>query len=128
MFDLIDCGILDGMTSEIELGLGDLENFYPWSPPLPPLEIRISSWDIIAFGREPIQTEIISKLKAYEDEIKNKGLHEYPSAICDHARLWFEKHVHHKTYKDLENEYPQAGREGIKRAVWNFRRFLNIKL
>ena len=128
IFDLIDCLKQFCMPDEIDIALGDLETIYPWSPPLPPLKIKVSSWDIIVLGREPIQAEIASKLKVYEDEIKTKSLHEYPSALDAHARLWFEHYVHVKTYKELESEYPSVGQESIKRAVWKFTKLLGISV
>jgi hypothetical protein len=128
IFDLIDCLKELRMPSEIDIALGDLEAIYPWSPPSPPLEIKVSSWDIIVLGRKPIQAEIASKLKVYEDEVKAKGLHEYPFAQNVHARLWFEHYMHVKTYKELESEYPSAGQESIKRAVWKFTKMLGISV
>jgi len=128
-FDLIDLlKKAQGLPDEIDIPLESLESIYPWAPPVPPLEIKIPAWAIILFGREPVQAEVTKKLQKYESEIKDKGLSEYPSSLNMHAQWWFEHYVHKKNYVQLEDEYPSANKESIKRAVWKFTKLLGINI
>jgi len=126
--DLIDLIKPAGGSTEVDIPLGDLEFIYPWTAPCPPLEVKISAWDIINFGREQVLTEIAENLRIYEGQIKAKGLHEYPSAVEEHARLWFEHYVHRKKYKELLNGCQLVDEDSIRRAVMKFRRLLGISI
>ena len=124
-----------GFPDEIDIPMESLELIYPWEAPLPPLKIEVSAWAIILRGRQDVHTEINKKLQKYEDQIKAKGLHEYPSAVGKHARWWFEHYVHRKKYREIaEEEYYPADKtytpneESVKRAVWKFTKLVDIKI
>lgn len=104
LFDLINLLKALGLPDEMDIPLENLESIYPWAPPLPPLEIKIPAWAIILSGRQAVQTEVNKKLQEYENEIKDKVLHEYPSALSMHARWWFEHYIHHKTYDEIAQD------------------------
>jgi len=116
-----------GIQKNIDIQLDQLDLLYPWPPPLPPLEIKVSAWAFYFSGRKQIQSEINKRLKSYEDNLKEKGVREYPSALENHARRWFEHHVKHKTYPELERRYQGASQETIKRKVWEFSRLAGIR-
>ncbi len=127
-FDLMDLIKTAGGSTEVDIPLGELEFIYPWTAPCPPLEIKISAWDIINFGREPVLSEIAKKLQAYESQIKAMGLHEYPSTVEVYAWLWFEHHVHGKEFPKLVDRSYFDNPESIKRAVSRFTKLVGINL
>lgn len=131
--DLIEVLGAQWVFKEQDIPLENLDLLYPWSPPLPPLEIKIPAWAIILFGREPVQAEVTKKLQKYESEIKDKGLREYPSALDKHARWWFEHYIHHKTYDEIAQDeaYTPAGSlisyaKNVGTAVRKFSRLIGI--
>jgi hypothetical protein len=115
----------DARNAEISIEM--LEPFLP-SAPLPPLEFEVNANELMFSGRQEIQDKFAKALFDYEDKLKSLGWQELPSAIENHASWWFEHYVHNKTYPELEQENPQAGRESIKRAVWKFSKLLNIQI
>lgn len=115
------------IPDSIDLPLEQLDLLYPWPPPVPALEIKVSAWAFVFYGRKHIQAEIARKLKDYEDGLKVAGLKEKPSALGKHARWWFEHYVKGKPYQELAQESPGAYEETIKRKVWEFSRLAGIR-
>ena len=101
---LHDCLNALGMPDAIDVTSEQLELLYPWPPPIPPLEVKVSAWAFVLFGREEIQADLAEKLKAYENRLKALGLREHPSSLNRHARWWFEHFVHGKKYDDIAQE------------------------
>ena len=128
MMDLADCFKGMGMPDEMDIPLSGLGDIYPWTPPLPSLDIKVPAWAFFISGREAIQTEIAGMLHDYEAEVKAKGVGEYPSAIEMHAQLWFKHYIYGKTYAQLEKEYHFANQESIKKAVWKFTKLLGLSV
>jgi len=116
-----------GMPDTIEVPLEQLDLLYPWPPPVSPLEIKVSAWAFVFYGRKRIQAEIARKLKDYEDKLKAAGLKEAPSALENHAQWWFEHYVKGKTYRELAQQLPRTQEETIKRKVWEFSRLVGIR-
>ena len=104
-----------------------LEPFLP-SAPLPPLSFQVNAYELMFSGRQEIQDKFAKALADYENELKSLGWRELPSALERHAYWWFEHYVHHKKYREFEQEYPQIDSESIKREVWKFTRLLGIKI
>jgi len=127
LHDMRDFLKASGMPENIDVPLEELELLYPWPPPVPALEIKVPAWALIHYSRKQIEAEIAMRLKDYESRIKAVGLKEYPSALENHARWWFEHYVKEKTYAELEEQFPRAGQETIKRKVWNFSKLAGIK-
>lgn len=115
-------------SGKSELPLDFLDRVYPWPPPVPPLEIKISPWALVHVGRRGVQKEIARRLREYESQIKKTGIGEHPAALDRHAQWWFEHYIHGKNYAELEKNWPDATRESIKRAVWRFSRLVGIKV
>jgi hypothetical protein len=122
-----------GMPDAIDVPLEQLDLLYPWPPPISPLEIRVSSWAFVLYGRKQIQVEIARKLKEYEARLKALGLTEYPSSLGKHARWWFEHFVHGKGYDDIAQEeiYTSGGSlvsyaRNVGDAVREFSRLVGI--
>jgi hypothetical protein len=124
IYDLLEA---IGVPQTIDVPLEQLDSLYPWPPPLPSLEISVSAWAFIFYGRKQIQAEVARKLRDYEGRLKAVGLKENPSALKIHARWWFEHHVKGKTYSELEQQYLRVGQETIKRKVWEFSRLAGIR-
>jgi len=101
---LHDCLRTLGMPDAIDVTSEQLELLYPWPPPIPPLEVKVSAWALVLLGREEIQMDIAQKLKAYEDQLKALGMAEHPSSLERHARWWFEHFVHNKKYDEIAQE------------------------
>lgn len=116
------------VSKEVDVPLDMFDDLYPWAPPLPPLEIKVSSWAFIHFSRKQMMREIAKDLQEYEQKIKNSGLRERPSALEKHAKWWFEHYVKGKTYVELEKDDPSVVQESIKRAVWNFSRRVGLRM
>jgi hypothetical protein len=93
-----------GVSDTIDVPLEQMDLLYPWPPPVPSLEIKVSSWAFVFYGRKEIQARIARKLEAYEDELKAVGMGEYPSSLERHAKWWFEHFVHGKQYDDISEE------------------------
>jgi hypothetical protein len=133
LFDLMDLLKAQGLPDEIDIPLESLESIYPWAPPVPPLEIKIPAWAIILFGRQVVQAEVKEKLQEYEDKIKGKGLHEYPSGLKKVAYWWFQYNIKGKRWVDLANEEAQDDPEGgphpenIRKAVSRFSKLIGIQ-
>lgn len=131
--DLIEVLGAQWVFKEQDIPLENLDLLYPWSPPLPPLEIKIPAWAIILFGREPVQAEVTKKLRKYESEIKDKGLSEYPSGLKKAAYWWFQYNIKGKRWVDLANEEAQDDPEGgphpenIRKAVSRFSKLIGIQ-
>jgi hypothetical protein len=122
MYLLVECP-----PGEVEPTLEAFSDMYPWPEPLPPLEIKIPSWSMVVMGREWVQKVVTQRLETYEKELTKQGLNRYPYRLSEHARFWFEHHVKGKKYSTLENKYPEANQESIKRAVWKFGKIVDIK-
>lgn len=105
---LRDCLNALGIPDTIDVISEQLEFLYPWPPPIPPLEIKVSAWAFVLLGRKEIRIDIAEKLKDYEEQLKALGLTEYPSSLHRHARWWFEHFVHGKKYDDIAQEEAYA--------------------
>ena len=115
------------MPEDIDVPLEQLDLLYPWPPPISPLEIKVSSWAFVFYGRKQIQAEIAKKLKEYEARLKTVGLKEKPSALENHAKWWFEHYVKGKPYQELAQQFPGTEEETIKRKVWEFSKLVGIR-
>jgi hypothetical protein len=91
-------------ASGADLPLGYYDRFQPWPPPLPPLVIQVSAWDIAYMGRGRVQSQIREMIAEYESRIKSAGMKEYPSALQIHARWWFEHYVEGKKYDQIAQD------------------------
>jgi hypothetical protein len=89
---------MDILPSEMEAPLGYLDIIYPWPLPIAPLQIKVSAYDIILFGRTEVQRDIATKLEDYERRIRAIGMREAPSHLERHAKWWFEHFIHKETY------------------------------
>jgi hypothetical protein len=134
-FDIIDALSFEGLPDELEMPLEKIDLLIPWPAPLPPLDIRVSSWMMIMSGRDAILSEIGEKLKEYEDKIKERGIKEYPSSIENHARWWFEHYVNGKKYDEIaqmETETPGGSlisyAKNVGIAVKKFSKLIGINL
>ena len=116
-----------GMPDAIDVPLEQLDLLYPWPPPISPLEIKVSSWAFVFYGRKQIQVEITKRLKEYEDRLKALGLREKPSALESHARWWFEHYVKGKPYRAIHQQFPRVEEETIKRKVYEFSKLTGTK-
>jgi hypothetical protein len=90
-----------GLPMEIDVPIDSLIRLFPWSIPLPDLEITVSPWAFFISGKEQIQREIAQKLSHYQNKIKTAGFHEFPSALERHAKWWFEHYIYRKTYDEI---------------------------
>jgi hypothetical protein len=135
--DIVDCWKAKGMPNEIELPpLEAFDSLFPWELPASPLTITVPAWTIVVLGREKVLDNIATRLRQYENEIKTSGLKEYPSALEDHARWWFEHYVHGKKYTLLAKEFPSPKgvhsdvnrAESIRKAVWKFSKLTGVKV
>lgn len=104
LYDVIDLWKASGMPSEVDMALEDFDLLFPWSPLVPALEISVPAWALILLGRQQAQKEVAKKFEAYEHELKAGGLKEYPSALQNHAKWWFEHYVHKKRYDEIAQE------------------------
>jgi hypothetical protein len=127
LYDMNDCLKELGMPEDIDVPLEQLDLLYPWPPPISPLEIKVSSWAFVFYGRKQIQAEIAKKLKEYEARLKTVGLKEKPSALENHAKWWFEHYVKGKPYQELAQQFPGTEEETIKRKVWEFSKLVGIR-
>jgi len=132
---LHDCLKGLGMPDAIDVTSEQLELVYPWPPPIPPLEVKVSAWAFVLFGREEIRIDIAEKLKNYEEQLKALGLTEYPSSLHKHARWWFQHFVHGKKYDDIAQEetYLPGGSlvsygRNVGEAVRRFSRLMGIDI
>jgi hypothetical protein len=116
-----------GVPDAIDVPLEQLDLLYPWPPPISPLEIKVSAWAFVFYGRKQIQAEITKRLKEYEDRLKALGLREKSSALQSHARWWFEHYVKGKTYRAIHQQFPRVEEETIKRKVYEFSKLTSIK-
>jgi len=116
-----------GMPDAIDVPLDQMDLLYPWPPPVEPLEIKVSAWAFVFYGRKQIQIRIARKLKDYEEGLKAVGLKENPSALENHAKWWFEHYIKGKTYRELAEQFPQTEEETIKRKVWEFSKLVGIR-
>lgn len=116
------------LPKEVDVPLDVFDDWYPWPPPLPALEIKVSSWAFIHCSREEMLKIVGRQLREHEEKMKSSGLREYPSAIARHAELWFKHYVGGKTYAELGEQYLSTGQESIKRAVWNLSKLVGIKV
>lgn len=129
---LLSNHILDMVPEDMrnaEMPIEMLEPLLP-SEPLQPLSFQVSAYELMYSGRQEIQDRFAKALANYENKLKSLGWQELPSAIERHAYWWFEHYVHHKTYRELEQEEHElrVGQESIKRAVWRFTKLLSIKI
>lgn len=70
-------------------------------PFLSPLRVEVPWWSFVTQGRQRIVAAISKKLAIYELMLKAKGAQEFPSSLEAHARWWFQRHVHRKTYDEI---------------------------
>jgi len=124
-----------GVPDAINVTPEQLELMYPWTSPIPPLEVKVSAWAFVLFGREEIQIDVAEKLRDYEPRLKALGLTEYPSSLHKHARWWFEHFVHGKKYDDIAQEetYSPGGSlvsygRNVGDAVRRFSRLIGIDI
>ena len=87
-----------------DLSLGCYDRWQPWPPPLPPLVIRVSAWDLAYMGRRQVQSRTREMVREYESKIKSAGMKEYPAALERHARWWFEHYVREKKYDQIAQD------------------------
>jgi hypothetical protein len=133
IYDMFDVFRSKGlMPDEIDLPLEEFSSLYPWTPPLPPLEIKVPAWAIVLQGREKILAEVSRKLQQYEKEIKATGLTEYPSSLRKHAKWWFEYYVQGLTWRQISDEIAEVDPEGgpqpenIRKAVTQFSKLIGV--
>jgi hypothetical protein len=122
-----------GIPDTIDVPLEQLDSLYPWPPPVAPLEIKVSAWAFVLYGRKQIEADIAERAKDYEDKLKAFGLTEYPSSLEKHARWWFKHFVHGKKYDDIAQEevYTPGGSlvsyaRNVGEAVRKFSRLIGI--
>jgi hypothetical protein len=134
VYDMFDVLKIKGLIpDQIDLPLEKFSSLYPWTPPVPALEIKVPGWAIILQGREEVLKAINKKLRQYEEDIKAAGLKEYPSSLKKHARWWFEYFVHGKRYDDIAQEeiYAPGGSlvsyaRNVGEAIRGFSRLIGI--
>ena len=122
-----------GMPDTIDVSLQEMDFLYPWPPPLPPFEVKVSSWAFFLYGRTQIQSEIAKQLRDYEDRLKALDYKENPSRLRRHAKWWFECFIHGKEYDDIAQEeaYTPGGSlvsyaRSVGVAVRKFSRLIGI--
>jgi len=132
-FDMADILREAGMPEEVDIPLELFDSLYPFPPPYPPLEIRVSSWALILYDKQEIMKQIGRRLAIYEDKFKKTGLKERPSAMEKHAWWWFEHYVHNKSFETLadmevsgESAIPTTYASTIGKAVRKFSRLIEI--
>ena len=132
-FDIADILRESGMPEEVDIPLELFDSLYPFPPPSPPLEIRVSSWALIFYDKQEIMKQIGRRLAIYEGKLKETGLRERPSAMEKHARWWFEHYVHKKPYDEIAQmeTYTPGGSlisyaRNIGTAVRRFSRLVGI--
>ncbi len=98
-------------------------------PPLPPLRYEVVAYELLYRDQREIIQEFTRRLSDYAKKIKSLGWKDLPSAIERHALWWFEHYVHKKEYTEIASECnPMVEAEGIKRAVFDFRKLLGMKI
>ena len=98
-------------------------------PPLPPLRYEVVAYELLYRDQREIIQEFTRRLSDYTKKIKSLGWKELPSAIERHASWWFEHYVQKKEYTEIASECnPMVEAEGIKRAVFDFRKLLGMKV
>lgn len=122
-----------GMPKEIDIPLYAFDNLYPWPPLMQPLEIKVSSWCFMFYGRDQIMAEIARQLKSYEEKIEALGIKQYPSRLSRHAKWWFEHYVHNMAYDKIAQAevYTPSGSlishaRNVGTAVRRFSRLIEI--
>jgi hypothetical protein len=136
IYDMCDVLRIEGLVPDrVDVPLEEFDSLYPWSPPLPPLEIKIPAEAVVLQGREKVLAEVKRKLQQYENKIKATGLTEYPSSLQNHAKWWFEHFVRGKKYDDIAQgeTYRQEGSlishaKNVGEAVRKFSRLINIEV
>ena len=133
IYDMFDVLRIKGlMSDQVDVPLEEFDSLYPWSSPLPPLEIKIPAWTIILQGRETVLAEISKKLQQYEDKIKATGLTEYPGSLQKHAKWWFEHYVQGLTWQQIADEIAKVDLKGgpqpenIRKAVTRFSKLIGV--
>ncbi|RLC65218.1 MAG: hypothetical protein DRI01_01610 [Chloroflexi bacterium] len=127
LYHIHDCLRAAGVPDGIDVPLEQLDLLYPWPPPIPPLEIKVSAWAFVLYGRKQIQLDIAKKLKNYEDRLKTLGLKEKPSALDNHAQWWFQHYVKGRKYREINQQFPLVEEETIKRKVYEFSKLAGIR-
>jgi hypothetical protein len=92
------------LPKELDVPLDFFDDLDIGTPPLSPLEIRVSSWAFFHLTRQQMLQQIEKQLEDYEGEIRKSGSRERPSAIERHAKWWFEHYVHGKFYDEIAQE------------------------
>lgn len=132
--DIFDLMALMGLPTEIDVPIDSLIRLFPWSIPLPDLEITVSPLAFFISEKDQIQKEIAQKLSHYQNKIKAAGFHEFPSALERHAKWWFEHYVHRKTYDEIAQmevygpgDTPAIYARNVGEAVRRFSNLIGIK-
>jgi hypothetical protein len=121
-------------VKEVDAPLDSFDDLYPWEPPpLPPLEIRVSSWAFFHLGRQQMMKQMARELQEYEGKIRYSLGQERPSGMERHAHWWFEHYVHRKSYDEIAQKeaYTPGGllnsyAKNVGAAVRRFSRLLGI--
>lgn len=110
-YDIFDFATAMGLPTQVDVPIESLGELYPWRVGLPDLEIKASPWVFFLSSRGQIEKEIAMKLEQHENRIKSAGFHEFPSALRNHAKWWFEHYVHRKPYDEIAQmeAYTPAG-------------------
>ena len=103
IYDMFDCCRFFGivMPDTVEIPIESLGALYLWPPPMEDLIVRVPSWAFFLLGREEIEKEISEKVSQYENQIRSRGYHEFPSSLKRHARWWFMHYVKRKKYDEI---------------------------
>ena len=132
-FDAVDILSEFDMSTEVDIPFELLDFLYPFPPPYPPFEIKISSWAFVLHDKRQIMSQLNKRLTEYENKLKSEGLRERPSAMEKHANWWFEHYVHKKSYEalaDMEAEgfssTPVTYASTIGKAVRKFSKLIGI--
>jgi hypothetical protein len=134
-FDMADILREFGMPAEFDIPLESLDFLYPFPPPSPALEIKVSSWAFVFYDKRQIMSQIGRKLTEYGNKLKGEGLTERPSAMEKHARWWFDHYVHKKSFETLadmevrgESSIAVVYASTIGKAVRKFSKLIGIAL
>ena len=116
----------EGDETTIEMPVEVIEPMLD-KPPLPPLIFKVTAYELMYSDQGEIVREFTNRLSEYAKKLKSLGWKELPSAIERHALWWFEHYVHKKEYTEIASECnPMVEAEGIKRAVFDFRKLLGM--
>jgi len=102
-YDIVECCKAKGVPTEFgaDAPLERFASLCPWEPPVPPLTITVPAWASILLGRKGVLQRIAKKVEEYENQIREAGLKEYPSALEIHAQWWFMRYVKDEPYDEI---------------------------